>query len=95
MLKVARDQLEVSRQGLKQPSAPTTFTNQPSDREKPVGYEPVRKTSKASAEFKLPKLLEHKGKEIRVENGKYYCNRIPFETLKKAETYIDNFSTSK
>ena len=89
-LKVARDHLEISRQGLMTPSAfPTTY-------EAIEKEDPTTKRFSFTNEESIPEpvaqdgdVIEYEGKEISVENGKFMYNGIPFKTEEMAIRYID------
>jgi hypothetical protein len=105
MLKISRDQLEVSKQGLKLQSAgPQTFAAaaQKNSGEKPKSSfaNQVDKASPPTREITdpEPKQLNHEttlylGKTIEIESGSFLYNRIPFKTLLAAQKYIDSFAT--
>lgn len=106
MLKISRDQLEVSKQSLKaQSEVPKTFqavaANETPQETKNSFADQVAKTSPPGREIKglepeqpIDKSTMYKGKTIRAEQGKYLYGGIPFKTLLAAKEYIDSFAES-
>jgi len=107
MLKISRDQLEVSKQGLKLQSAvPQTFaaaSQEESAQEPKTSF--ASQTEKTAPPKQVVKELEpeqpvdkstvYQGKTIRNEQGKFLYNDIPFKTLFAAQEYIDSFAVSQ
>jgi hypothetical protein len=99
ILKTSRDQLEVSRQLVRMArSQAQTYTEQakPKPDEAPTGYgaAPASTSAPSKAEPRTPtgpSFVSHQGKTIKVEDGKYLYNDIPFDSLEKAQEYIDQF----
>ena len=106
MLKLSRDQLEVSKQGLKlQNAAPQTFAavaQKESAQEPKSSFanqvdkssSPEREVKKLEPEQPVDKSTVYQGKTIRAEQGKFLYNGIPFNTLLAAQEYIDSFAVS-
>ena len=110
MLKIARDQLDVSKQGLNQgkvleqgfaalKSAPeerpaASFADTTSDAS-PTKASNSQSKLKLAPASKSVETIEYSGKEIHIENGKALYNGISFDTLGKAKDYIDNFASKK
>ncbi|MBT2132360.1 hypothetical protein KKW20_14670 [Planktotalea lamellibrachiae] len=104
MLKISRDQLDVSKQGLKLHSAaPQTFSaaaqREGAQDPKSSFAGQANEASQPGREIKEPKLeapvaktTVYQGKTIRAEKGKFLYNGIPFNTLPEAEKYIDSFA---
>lgn len=101
MLKVARDQLEVSRQSLRAPSTPpnsfAATAKSTAESDPPVArHAPKRQHATRSSEPKLtasgPQTFRYRTKDIQVENGKFLYNGIAFDSREKAERYIDTFA---
>ena len=100
MLKIARDQLEVSQQGLRsQHQPPQTFTaagqNEASSGKASFSQPGLEPKLSAKPKPDPSRFVEYKGKEIVIENGKYNCNGIPFTTMQKAEHYIDTYAAKE
>jgi hypothetical protein len=107
MLKIARDQLEVSRQGLNsgqnQPKSfnsmvgamedkPTPGYAQETSQQPPFGTAKRPEPSIEKANTKPALVVRFEGKEILIENDKYNVNGIPFATMQKAEDYIRRYA---
>ena len=100
-LKVARDQLEVSRQALRSPNTtPTSFaatvnpnsaSDPPFSRYAPDGQQATQK-NEPRITTSAPRTFRYRSKDIQIENGKYLYNGITFDTREKAERYIDTFA---
>jgi hypothetical protein len=105
MLKVARDQLDVSKQGLKlQSVVPQTFTattqTESGQGPKSSFASPANKTSrqertvgKLEPEQFVDQTTIYRGKTIRDQKGKFVCKGIPFDTLLAAKEHIDALAT--
>ncbi|HCP81860.1 MAG TPA: hypothetical protein DIT67_09820 [Octadecabacter sp.] len=104
MLKTARDQLEVSKQGLKlQNAAPQTFA---AVVQKESAQEPkssfANQADKTSPQGRMVGNLEpeqladqstiYKGKTIRNEKGKFLYKGIQFDTLLSAKEHVDSLA---
>lgn len=98
MLKIARDQLDVSQQALKQASnaqrsfADRTEASVGTDGSRPNGQtrqEPKLTNTSASYSYKIGETIIYRGKEIRVTEGGYVFDRIPFHTIDEARASID------
>jgi hypothetical protein len=102
MLKIARDQLDVSKQGLKlQETRPTSFatasrTDSPAEPMSSFAGQ-AEKTSPPSREVKAfqPKQSTdestfYKRRMIQAVEGKYIVSGKPFETMGAAKEYIDS-----
>lgn len=93
MLKIARDQLEVSKQGNRDlASLPKSF----SDFEQNAAREPVpaatsieTEPTMQSEETAPPATIEYRGRSIRIEGGFFVYGSIPFQNEEKAKSYID------
>ena len=101
MLKISRDQLEVSKQGLKlQNAAPQTFaaampkenTQEPkssfanqADKNSPQG----RMVGDPEPQQLVDQSIIYRGKTIRSNNGKFLYKGIPFDTLLAAKKHVD------
>ena len=106
MLKLSRDQLEVSKQGLKLQSAvPQAFASasQKDNAQEPKSSfanqagkasPPGREVKELEPEQPVAKTTNYQGKTIRAEQGKFLYNGIPFNTLPAAQEYIDSFAVS-
>jgi hypothetical protein len=102
MLKVARDQLDVSKQGLKQQNAmPQSFSaagkTGNSQRSEPSSSGQAGKTMATAPSHrtgevdKIPAAeSEYRGKTIKSHNGRFTCEAIHFHTLDAAKEYIDS-----
>ncbi|WP_421702331.1 hypothetical protein [Aliiroseovarius sp.] len=102
MLKVARDQLAVSKQGLKQNnSSPHGYAAK--TEESPIANRRSFSAEKREAS-RAPKVqpepqtsagqkIEHSGKTILVEGDTYSYDGIPFKSLEKAQHYIDTYAS--
>ena len=92
MLKIARDQLDVSKQSLKQGyEAETTYSTRT---EKGVlvqskGYAEHKAAKNPEPNDNAPKDVEYKGKLIVSFGSAYHYQGIPFEYLDQAKKYID------
>jgi hypothetical protein len=90
LLKVARDQLEVSRDANRVDDAPIGFSAPQKDVpavELPAArVEPKIRTRPRSED---PQEIEYRGKKIRLFRGKYSYNDIPFNNLTRAQKYLD------
>ena len=106
MLKVSRDQLEVSKQVLKlQNAVPQTFTTTmqtESGQETQKSF--ASQTDKTSPQGRMVENLKpeptvdqstiYQGKIIRDQKGKFIYKNMPFDTLLAAKESIDNLATS-
>ena len=97
MLKVARDQLEVSKQGLNQRGAgPTSFAKTSASPETPSRS--FGEHQQASPSVRAPKPenaapkseFSYRGRRIRLDNGHYLCNGRRFETEEAAKEHLDH-----
>jgi len=95
MLKIARDQLDVSKQSLKQgyQAEPTYSTRT----EKGVlaqskGYAEHKAAKDSEPNDNAPKDVEYKGKLIVSFGSAYHYQGIPFEYLDQAKKYIDQLA---
>lgn len=98
MLKIARDQLAVSQQGVKQSvTTPQSFASVQTDQgqDAPTNIKRKAASSKPKPASEPARTIEYGGKEILIENGKYTCNGIPFSSLEKAQGYVDQFATAQ
>ena len=106
MLKLSRDQLEVSKQSLKaQNSAPQTFaaaTQQGSNQEQKASFASQSNNTEISGRAPsgsepdkiLPEDTVYRGKTIRADKGKFLYKGIPFDTLGAAKDYVDAFGVA-
>lgn len=95
MLKIARDQLDVSRQSLKSNAPPQSFFDAQADQ---TPAAPPTRSSFASAPAPAkpePSLAIESSSpspdKIEQIDGKYSYNGIPFDSLEKAERYVEQF----
>ncbi|KCV82446.1 hypothetical protein ATO10_05876 [Actibacterium atlanticum] len=95
MLKIARDQLDVSRQSLKSNAPPQSFFDAQADQ---TPAAPPTRSSFASAPAPAkpePSLAIESSSpspdKIEQIDGKYTYNGIPFDSLEKAERYVEQF----
>ncbi len=101
LLKVARDHLEISRQGLRREnSPPNTFTAVIERGKAGARQEPTLTSSRQSREGAKPDDMQpdtdrifYRGKEILKVNGSYLYKGIPFKSRMVAESYIDSFAS--
>lgn len=96
MLKIARDQLEVSNQALKQghdgaASFSTKSDTKQTEPEKGIDSKKVLITPNPKEE--VSKDIEYNGKLIVSFGSAYHCNGVPFKTIEEAKHYIDNFAS--
>lgn len=104
MLKLSRDRLEISKQGLKlQNAAPQSFAaasqkeiTQESKSsfasQTPKSPAPKQEVKVLKPEQPVTQTTNYQGKTIRAEQGKFLYNGIPFNTLPAAQEYIDSFA---
>lgn len=104
MLKLSRDQLEISRQGLKaQTEGPKTFgavrQKETAQESKSSFANRLDNTPPSERDGSAPKPERptaestiYKRKLIRGEQDKYIVGEIPFETLLAAKEYVDSFA---
>ena len=102
MLQLSRDHLDVSKQSLRQGEAvkhgfETLAVKQTSapfasyaDRSAVAGSE-IQKTDALSAGAGNPKIIEYKGKEIRVNETGFKFKGVQFATLDAAYQFVDGF----
>ena len=106
MLKLSRDQLEVSKQSLKaQNSAPQTFaaaTQQGSNQDQKASFASQANNAESSGQTIsdsgpgnfVPEDTIYRGKTIRAEKGKFLYKGVPFDTLGAAKDYVDAFGAA-
>lgn len=97
MLKISRDQLEVSKQSLKQDDTfqknYASLKMETQDAPKDEAFSP--KTHKTAVVNKIDaNITEYKGMLITKSNDTYFCNEIPFSKLQSAKKYIDDNATA-
>jgi hypothetical protein len=102
-LKIARDQLEISKQGLKQGSVlEQGYAALQSAKEELKASSRTDMTDVSTASFRsinssdarTDKTIEYKEKTIRLENGSYVFAETAFSSLEAAQRYIDQLGVN-
>lgn len=95
MLKIARDQLDVSKQSLKQGyEAAASFSTKGETKlaESEKGFASKKAATTPDPKEKISKDVEYNGKLIVSSGDTYHYSGIPFKTLGQAKDYIDEFT---
>ncbi len=107
MLSISRDQLEVSKQGLKlQSVVPQTFAaaaqkesaQEPRSSfadQTPAASPPEHEPEAINLEQPKMEKTTYRGKTITVEDGKFHIAKMSFTSLEKAQTYIDQLGVNE